>query len=379
MGRYAYAKSALPTDWADKVADDLKIEIKNYALESVLKHRKESVIFAHVEKLIEEFLDEFDDDEIDIGRMHAEELREFARTAYDRVKDAVGTMPTPLFVAALASPETVSVQRKEEIGRYAMVDFTVGNKAASRIAREAMREQIKDPNAIQYSRATSADDYYRIVHKQVKKFIDEEFPALKQARNYSDKVSSRNIAEMTIRYRKYLDDRAALEAKGVKLVFVPPHCNCSKRCQKWQGRVYSLDGTSGSINGRQYVPIENAVDKVTYTSPNTGKVYPAGLFSYNCRHLIKEYKDGQNIEFIPASKISKEREIEQKQRQMERKIRAAKEKEQNYRTLNKVSPNADLLKKAREQRKKAHDLNLAYEAYSRKNGVPFYRERTRIV
>ena len=379
MGRYAYAKSALPTDWAEKVADDLKIEIKNYALESVLKHRKESVIFDHVEKLLDEFLEEFDEEEIEVGRRHVEELREFARAAYDRVKDAVGTMPTPLFVAALASPETVSVQRKEEIGRHAMVDFAIGNKAASRIAREAMRAAVKDPNAIQYSRATSADDYYRDVHKQVKAFIEDEFPAMKQARNYSGKVSARNIAEMTIRYRKYLDDRAALEAKGVKLVFVPPHSNCSKRCQKWQGRVYSLDGTSGSINGRQYVPIENAVDKVTYTSPNTGKVYPAGLFSYNCRHQIKEYKDGQNIEVIPASRIAKEREIEQKQRQMERQIRKAKEMEQTFQTLNRASPNADVLRKAREARKKAHDLSLAYEAYSRKNGVPFYRERTRII
>ena len=50
-----------------------------------------------------------------------------------------------------------------------------------------------------------------------------------------------------------------------------------------------------------------------------------------------------------------------------------------YRTMNAACPNAYALQTAREARKMAQQLNKEYEAFSRKNGLPFYRERTRII
>ena len=93
---------------------------------------------------------------------------------------------------------------------------------------------------------------------------------------------------------------------------------------------------------------------------------------------MREYQRGQNFEKIPAREIERQREVETRQRQLERRIRTLKEKEQTYRTMYRVSPNADVLKVAQEARRKSRELTREYEAFSRKNGAPIYRERIRI-
>lgn len=376
--RYSYAKASLPTDWAEKTASDIKIEIKNYMLDSVLRHRKELVIWEHIENILSDFCEEFEEEERELSEEYRSELYDFARDAYSRVKGAVGNLPTPLFVAALASPDTVTAQRKAEIGKYAMLDLRYRSEVIQESSGNPTGREIQDANEIAYTRATPGDTYYREVHKQTKAFLND-WLEFSKSKDYSSRVNPRNIAEMNVRFKKYQDDKAALIAKGVRLVYVPPHSNCSARCQPYQGRVYSLDNSDGTIDGRPYIPIEKVSDEVTYTSPKTNKTYAAGLFSYNCRHTMKEYWLGQNIEVISQNEIDRQRKIEEKQRRMERKIRLFKEQEQYYRTLNRACPNADILKTAQEARKKARELNQRYEAYSRENGVPFYRERTRIM
>lgn len=373
--RYTYAKASLPTDWAEKTASDIKIEIKNYILDAILRRRKDSVIWDHVGNILGEFYEAFD---LETEREEAEgfrrELYAFSQEAYRKVKAAVGGLTASQFVAAVADPKTVSQRTKDEIGRAASVDITISNRTAAQIRATTPKADIS------YSRATPAETFYRDVHKATKKFLNDEWINYSKPKEYIANVNPRNIAEMNVRFEKYQAEKADLIDAGVTLVYIPPHSNCSKRCQPYQGRVYSLDGSTGSIDGRRYIPIEEVAEKVTVQGKrDPARKYYAGLFSYNCRHSMKPYIKGQNIEKIPAAVISKEREIEAKQRRMERQIRWYKEKEQTYRTLNKISPNADVLKTAQEARKKARALTDQYESFSARNGVPFYRERTRIV
>lgn len=373
--KYSYAKATLP-DWDKVTAEDLRIELKAYVLESVLRKRKEATVFDRIRSMIGEFAEEFDDTEREVADAYREELAAYAKDLYDVTREQIGTMTPAMFAAALASPETVSPRMKTEIGKAASLEIVTSDTSAKQIAAQVERSGSLD---VSYSRATPADTYYREIHKEVKHFMEHDLPELSKSKEYRICVNPRNIAEASVRFQKYQEQKAALIADGVRFVYVPPHSNCSERCQPFQGRLYSLDGTKGTHDGRSFVPIEDASEKVTCTSKKTGRTYPAGLFSYNCRHRLEKYRDGQNIEQIPKEVIDRQRSLEAEQRHMEREIRILKEKELLYRTVNKVSPNADLLRTAREAKAKAQALTKRYEAFSDKHHIPFYRERVRVV
>lgn len=374
--KYSYAKATLP-DWDKVASEDLRVELKVYVLESVLRKRKEATVFDRIRSMIGEFAEAFDEEDVLIANAYREEFAAYAKELYDMTRKQVGTMSAAMFSAALASPDTVSARMKLEIGKSAALEIATTDSYAHKIAEQVEKTGSVD---VAYSRATPADTYYRDVHKKVKSFIEHDFLEHSKSKDYLIRVNPRNIAEANVRFQKYQERKAALIAEGVRFVYVPPHSNCSERCQPFQGQLYSLDNTTGTHDGRPFVPIEDAAENVTVQGKrDPRRKYLAGLFSYNCRHRLEKYRDGQNIEQIPPEVIAEQRKLEAKQRYMEREIRILKERELIYRTANKVSPNADLLKTAREARAKARELTREYEAFSDEHHIPFYRERIRVV
>lgn len=177
------------------------------------------------------------------------------------------------------------------------------------------------------------------------------------------KVSLRNRVEMAIRYDANLKDVKNLVDNGVKLVWTSSHPNCSPRCAPFQGRLYSLDGTSGVINGIRYTPLNDAL------KANGGNSIING---YNCRHRLIEYRPGSHPPTdYSEEEIKREYAIDQRQRHYENTIRNMKAEERLLRQ-------AGFTKEASGLRKKWQYLNKNYEAFSMRNGRPFYRWRTRI-
>ena len=177
------------------------------------------------------------------------------------------------------------------------------------------------------------------------------------------KVSLRNRVEMAIRYDANLKDVKNLVDNGVKLVWTSSHPNCSPRCAPFQGRLYSLDGTSGVINGIRYTPLNDAL------KANGGNSIING---YNCRHRLIEYRPGSHPPTdYSEEEIKREYAIDQRQRHYENTIRNMKAEERLLRQ-------AGFTKEAGGLRKKWQYLNKSYEAFSLRNGRPFYRWRTRI-
>ena len=74
-------------------------------------------------------------------------------------------------------------------------------------------------------------------------------------------------------------------------MWVTTHANCSKRCQPFQGKPYTLDGTYKTIRGYTLQPIEKAID--VYVTTKSGKVWRNGLFGFNCRHDIISFKNNE--------------------------------------------------------------------------------------
>lgn len=181
--------------------------------------------------------------------------------------------------------------------------------------------------------------------------------------------SLRNKAEMEVRYQSHLDNIEELREQGHRLVIASEHADCSERCKPYQGRVYSLDGTSGTTaDGRKFVPLEEATQN---PKDLTNRGVFNGLLGYNCRHYLVPYKDG--FRFPKPNPKTEEREykITQKQRYLERQVR-------HWRT-EAITKKGVNLEEYQEAREKAIAYNKKYIKFSKDNGRAYYPSRTKLI
>jgi hypothetical protein len=140
-----------------------------------------------------------------------------------------------------------------------------------------------------------------------------------------------DIADYVRMVLRTTSTRAQLQGKskrfaelGYDTVLISQYGGCSETCEPWQGRAYIDDVFTiwnGEINGDS--------GKSRYCDkwfPLLSSAIRGGLFHPNCRHTMSLYIDGVTKipPPVPAEQIRKQRELEQKQRVMERKIRKLK-------------------------------------------------------
>lgn len=140
-----------------------------------------------------------------------------------------------------------------------------------------------------------------------------------------------NVADYVRMALRTTSTRASLQGMskrwselGYDTVLVSQYSMCSETCLPWQGQVY-IDDVFTEWNG------ERAGDRGR--SNYCGKWFTllsvairAGLFHPNCRHTLTLYRDGVTKipEPIDGEKIKKQRQLEQKQRALEKKVRKFK-------------------------------------------------------
>jgi hypothetical protein len=187
--------------------------------------------------------------------------------------------------------------------------------------------------------------------------------------DYNDKVSLRGWAERQLRYEWHEKQLKDLQDKGIDLVWIDTHANCSKRCEPHQGKLYSISGKSGTIDGISYQPLSNATDIYEYTK--SGKAYKNGCISgFNCRHRLVAYKKGFKPEIIPKEVIERQRENDRTQRYLERQVRKYEQ-----RALVKKLTNKRLYKRYKKLAKKWYEK---YIEFSKQQDIAFYPSRLKI-
>lgn len=188
--------------------------------------------------------------------------------------------------------------------------------------------------------------------------------------DFSEKHNSlRNLAEMEVRYHDHIDSIESLKSNGARLVVCSAHEDCSERCAPWQGKVYSLDGTSGTTpEGYKYVPLERATDH--YYTTKAGRTYKNGLLGFNCRHKLSEYK-GELLPTVSERERRKEYAITRKQRELEKKVRNARAEMLINKDINR--------QKYLEARRNAIEFNKEYMQFSKDNNRAYYPMRTRVI
>lgn len=195
--------------------------------------------------------------------------------------------------------------------------------AALRMTDDIYRQTL---NRVQLAMGTGEMTLHKAIDLATRDFLDKGINCIV----YSDGKRV-NIADYVRMALRTTSERAALQGKakrfaelGYDTVIVSQYGGCSKTCEPWQGQVY-IDDVFTVWEGEhdEYQGKSNYCGEwfwlLSYAVKN-------GLFHPNCRHTMSQYIHGvtEIPEPIPAEKIKKQRELEQKQRYLERKIRKFK-------------------------------------------------------
>ena len=363
---YNFIKSTYP-DWMTWASSQLRSDVKLALFRLWFQFKDKDKLMNFVRKIYEPFLEAIGDEAL--SNEYRKEFESFATSCLDKLRMSVGSLTASQFVLAL-QPKLTEAQVKV-VAQFRTPSAEIRIQNGETIAKALADFKPKD---YAYNRATAADTFYDDVHESVKEFL-ADYEDFVRDKDYIANVNPRNIAEMNTRFEAYKQQKRKLIEDGVRLVVVPAHANCSKRCEHYQGKLYSLDGTDGVFDGREFRPIEEVADNVTYTSQRTGRTYYAGLFSYNCRHTMEPYEKGMNVEKIPHSVIERQREIEMQQRIMERKYRRLREKHEIWLGLYEQTKNDYARKMASDTWKMAIQERKSYIKFCQDNDVPIYLKR----
>lgn len=178
-------------------------------------------------------------------------------------------------------------------------------------------------------------------------------------------------AELDVRYEgqmKMLDD---LKAQGVQYAWTSSHPNCSKRCEKWQGKLMDLNNHAKGQNKQvttidghpvySLVDIMAQVDKYGYNNNI--------ICGFNCRHKLIPYKPGKyGPEQYTEKDVAKQRAIEERIRVMEREIRKQKTRVELYKKIGEI-------KIAKSIANRVKILISKYKAYCEANGYSWNEYR----
>ena len=334
-------------NWQALLIEEAQSEIKVIVTDGVMRQLGFKAIDYKVQKRIEKLVNE----------LESEPLKMRCKIDLFRFANRIYLMLKPLFI-------NVDLAVLMSIRKVAEREATIKDiKTAEKYLRADIPSRV-------FERAVPLDMYAKDYMKLVEQRL-QEIAGLEAKPDYDVRVSLRNIAEMQVRQERHETELKNLVDKKIDLVWIVPHANCSKRCEKWQGKLYSISGNYGTIDGVDYQPLTNATD--IYETTKRGKVYKNGCISgFNCRHKLEPYKKGNTPVEIPAKVVEKERKINNMQRYLERGVRNWRDDALMFKTIKDTKKYIYCMRKAKE-------WNERYIEYSRQNDVAYYPSRTKII
>lgn len=155
---------------------------------------------------------------------------------------------------------------------------------------------------------------------------------------------------------------------GIQLIEVSSHMGARPLCAPYQGRIFSRDGSKG-------ITTDGAGGKIYYTPlSETSYGQPAGLFGINCGHVQYPFAPGINFQRYfpyPEEENAKRYQQFQRQRAMERDIRATKRECMMLQELDDKEGLQKASQRLRAQKQK-------YSAYCKDTGLGTHYDRTQV-
>lgn len=355
MKRYQRAKNE-GLNWQAILVQDLETDVKIYVLNAVRRGENWSQVNATVSRMINEELKDVESEEV--KAMTRNSLYLYANKVYLQAFSIYGNSDDGADMLLLLAKSGVSVPDN------------VKSSISSLPPKNAVGGKFKPLKGLEqaYNRAVAnginPTEYEKEVIRRTNRLLDTVAKV-----DYSEYSSLRASVERQLRWEHNEQNLRDLRESGEVLVWIDSHANCSERCQPYQGRLYSLNHTSGEMDGIPFVPLEVATD--VYTTTKAGKTYKNGCLSgFNCRHKTKPYRKGFRPQTIPESVTKKQYAIDRKMRELERQVRFYESRALGYK---------DSIPKLYQINKQAR--NQAYKEYvdfAMKNNVAFYPSRVDI-
>ena len=312
------------------------------------------------DKLIDDALKELRDE--NLKEMALSRLKLFARKEFKRLRAVLYTI-TGFSFAALAC--VLKIQNSD----------TIQDKEKAFAKLQTLEPSLADvePNfQVGTFRATKwAQPLNEYMHNYMQKVNETASYLAKDRAKDKDGLSLRLSSELYVRNQWQEANLKSLRESGDTLVWISSHSNCSERCQRYQGRLYSLNHTKGRTkDGHDYVPLEEATDH-PYTT-RTGKTWNNGcLTGFGCRHYTIKYKEnGETPLTFDAKEVERARKLETEQRKLERDVFKAREEYYSFRGKNKD--------KARYYRAQAMQLRDKYIEFCHSHNMAYYPDRIQV-
>ena len=342
------------------IIEDTTAELKRLLNQAVFGGMLEAEFIKKADKLILDSTDEMKDDTLKANARAI--LRRFARTQFKKLRAILIGNRAGFSFAALALVKRIYNAESAK-------DKETAYRALQRIEPQFADVQMtfEPGRAGTWRWATPlrmySEDYMNAVDRAAEMLANDSPKDI-------DGLPLRLKSEMYVRYQWQQENMRELRESGVKLVWISSHENCSKRCQAYQGRLYSMDGTSGVRGNTRYVPIEEATDR--YYTTKAGVTYKNGTLSgFNCRHYTIPYtEDGERPPKLTDERIEKARAIEQEQRRLERRVYHLREKYYAFKDQNE--------KRALNYYRQAAQAKRDYVCFCRENEVAWYPSRIRV-
>lgn len=346
-------KNTIVNDFLPKPAilvEEAETQIRLIVKEEYIKGTSLFLIEKKINKVISETLKKIKIE--DLRKVVKKSLWTFFKKQYQTIKQA----PRGELLTAVALSNYLQTKRLTADDRKILRGQGI----------EVKQSKVYTPNLYGVPVQEFSKTYFRKVKSVFGKLIHEQ---ARDPDDISGRNTLRNRAEMEVRYNHNLEQINELKSSGAKLVIASTHADCSERCAPWQGRVYSLDGTSGiTSDGRKFVPLETATD--IYYTTKAGKTYKNGLLGFNCRHYLVPYEKGFKFPKFSQSVEKKEYKITEQQRAFEREIRKWKTRAVEYKDVDR--------EQFKEAKTKAIFWNNKYKEFSKENNRAFYPSRTDI-
>ncbi len=224
--------------------------------------------------------------------------------------------------------------------------------------------------------------------KELKAKINElvETPTISSSEG-KKKISVWQKAEIDLRQEHQKKMVEELKDNNVKYAWTSTHPNCSKRCEKMQGKLFDLTSERSELTNHRmkhkidgntvycYKEVVNKVDKYGYKNNI--------IVGFNCRHKLIPYTpNSKPPKDYDKEDVAKEREINAKLRAYERRIRYCKQQAMASQTAYQIAEDkkekAKFLQEVKKWRAKAKQLTEEYKRFAEENGYAWYQYRITI-